>query len=132
MDFDFSHIAPVKTAEMSLGNNVRFPADNPEPIKLEVRYAGDGNDGYLNARLKMPPGKDRAERLAQMAKLYSRHVITGWKNVDKPFTPVECEKLLMALVRAHRTDVLDYIVAFCTTEENFHDPVQSAADLGKE
>lgn len=133
MDFDFSHIAPVKTAKLSLGTVVRWPATNPSPVVLEVRYAGDGNPEFMSARAKTPLAKDRISGFERVARLYARHVIVGWDNVGipvEPFSPDRCEALLLALIRAHRTGVIDYISAFCTTEENFHDPIQSATDLG--
>lgn len=132
-DFDFTHIAPVKTAKLSLYSSVRWPAGSTETIKLEVRHAGDGNPGYLSARMATPVGKDRTGQYERLAKLYGRHVLTGWEGVGgKEFSAPAAERFLLALVRAQRHDIIDYITAFCVDADNFYGPVESAAALGKE
>lgn len=132
MDFDFTPIAPVKTAKLSLGSAGRWPLNNPNPVTLEVRHAGDGNPGYVSARMTTPAGKDRIGTYERLAKLYARHIVVGWENVgDVAFSPEAAERYLLALVRAQRTDILDYIAVFCVEAENFHEPIASATDLGK-
>ena len=132
MDFDFTHIAPVKTAELKLPI-VRVPAGNPDTVKLIVRHAGDGNPGYVSARMTAPVAKDRHQRYEVTAKLYARHVIAGWENVGgKEFSAVAAESFLLALIRAARTDVIDYITAFCADADNFYEQIETAAELGKE
>lgn len=133
MDFDFTHIAPVKTAKLSLGTSARWPAGNPKAVVLEVRHAGDGNPGYLSARVSTPTATGRVASYERLAKIYARHILAGWENVgDVAFSPEAAEKYLLALVRASRMDVIDYIAAYCGDAENFHDPIASATDLGKE
>lgn len=135
-DFDFSQIAPDKTAEITLFQEVRANCD--EPIKLVVKHAGDGNPAFISARMKTAAAKDRTDSYERTARLYARHVVVGWKNVNKAdgstwaFSNADCEKLLLALLKAKRTDIVDYLVAFCINAENFHEPVQAAGELGKE
>ena len=135
--FDFDHLAPVKTAKLKLPSIIRWPRTSPHVIELELQHAGDGNPGYAAARLKTPVPSDRLAAYERIAKLFGEHVIVGWTGVldDKgaplPFSKAGATELLMALVRAKRHDILDWLHAFATDAENFHDPVALAEDVGK-
>lgn len=132
--FDFSHISPAKTAKLTLGAAIRCPGSD-SPIVLEVRYAGDGNPGYLNATRTMPA--DTAGTGERAAKILGRHVVCGWANVTDgsgkaiQFTPDAGEALLMSFLAANRRDVINYVLSFTTDADNFHGPLASASDLGK-
>lgn len=134
-DFDFSSIAPDKPTWITMFQAIR--ANSDAPIRLNVKHAGDGNPAFVNARMKMQAARDRATGYERTAMLYAKHVIVSWENVCKPdgtplpFSHEDCERLLSALLKAKRTDAIDYLVAFCSDADNFHDPVQPAADLGK-
>lgn len=134
--FNFDHLAPVKTARLSLGLGVRTPGCD-KPITLIVRHAGDGNPGWLNAVRTTPLAQDQDGANARLAKLIAKHAIVGWESVTAPdgssipFTADAAEKLLLAFISAHRSDVVRYVHAYATEPDNFHDPVPSAGDLGK-
>lgn len=130
--FDFDHLSPVKTARITLGATIRVPRDNPDPVVLVVRHAGDGNPAFMNANRSTPRASGRIPIYERMARLYAAHVIAGWENVgDKVYTPELGEEMLLALIRAKRVDILDYISAFVADADNFGEPMASAADLGK-
>lgn len=134
--FNFAHLAPVKTARLSLGAGVCTPGCD-KPIALTVRHAGDGNVAYLNAVRTTPLAQDQDGANARLAKLLAKHIIAGWENVTTadgqpaPFTADAAEKLLLAFLSAHRSDVVRYVYAYASEPDNFHDPLPSAVDLGK-
>lgn len=134
--FNFDHLAPVKTARLSLGAAVCTPGCD-KPIALTVRHAGDGNTGWQNAVRTTPLAQDPEGANQRLSKLLSRHVVTGWENVTSAdgqpilFTPDACEKLLLALLAAHRSDVVRYVYAYAVEADNFYGPSIQATDLGK-
>lgn len=132
--FDFSHIAPVKQVPLQLG--IRLRPTDAESIVLQVRYAGDGNPGYLSARDKTPMPPDEPGRLVRLAKLLGRHAIVSWNlttDGGEPlaFTPELGEHVLLALLEAKRSDVVQFIRIFCFDASNFHEPLPDPVALGK-
>ena len=129
--FDFDHLSPVKTARITLGSTIRVPRDNPNPVVLVVRHAGDGNPAFMNANRSTPRATGRIPVYERMARLFACHVVVDWENVAETYTPELGEQMLLALIRAKRTDVLDYLSAFTSDADNFTEPMASAVDLGK-
>lgn len=115
---------------------------------LIVRHAGEGNGEYDSAFItaaieiglrlagRASVGKRNEGRNVD-AKLFAKHVVTGWENVCEipgeptPFTPEKCEELLLAVV-AKRPDWFARLALFVRDADNFRDqPLPSGADLGK-
>jgi hypothetical protein len=130
----FDHLTPRGTIEYALPN-VHIPKDNPEPVVLLLKFGGRGSP-FFNAMLKAPPVADKQaayERLAQMA---VKHLIGGWKNVQKdgkpvPYTPELGEEVLTKLVKAKRGDKVEDMTAHAMGGDSFADLVVDPVDLGK-
>lgn len=134
--FDFDHLAPIKTARLTL-SAIRVPRTNESPVVLVLKHAGDGNHAFTNARAKTPPASGRIPSYERIARLYAKHVIVGWENVadDKgvpvAFTPELAEDMLIKLIHARRTGEIDLIAGFAGDADNFCDSLVSAGELGK-
>jgi hypothetical protein len=100
----FEHLTPPDTVDWTL-TGVRYPKDNPEPIVLELKWAGQESPFFKEMRklaLKpLPDAMDNAERaLRQFAKL----AIGGWRNVldggtPAPFDAKICGEFLARTLR---------------------------------
>jgi hypothetical protein len=134
--FDFDHLAPTKTARLTL-SAIRIPRTNESPVVLILKHAGDGNHAFTNARAKTPPTSGRIPSYERIARLYAKHVIVGWENVvdDKgvpiAFTHELAEDMLIKLIHARRMGEIDLIAGFAGDADNFCEPLVSAGELGK-
>lgn len=129
--FDFSHLDPVGTIEHVL-EGVHVPRNNPEPVVLELRHAGDGNERYKKA-MKNAAAKGKIGEVEIVA-LFAKTVVVGWKNVkhldgkDMPFSPNAATELLSRLLDHNRGDIVSRAYARAAEADRF---VRSADDLGK-
>lgn len=143
-------VSPIRTARFEL-NTIESGGKTPTLI---LRYAGEGNPGYVNAVLKSVNtdrggktggGKVTEAKIQQDREedipLFAQHVITGWEHFYEedgsasPCSPAKAEELLRALVErqpdgSSASDVFDKIRVFAKNPENFRG-VQDADGLGK-
>lgn len=138
---------------------MRIPAERTMRIPLDLprfgdgvpalicKFAGDGNDAYINAEFKAvrtlagssdSATRDRLERELEAA-IYAEHVVVGWEHIyeDGPdggvqlaaFSVVACKEFLVALAE----DAPDQFkrIRMARLPSNFRDLVVSAEDLGK-
>lgn len=142
---DFSHIENLKVDPTATAEYVFYDIKG-EPT-LTAKPAAEVNGPYLNALLKggskrlfrrarrnrVDPGSVKENR-AQDVKLYSKYVVTGWKNVvdveEKPveFSPEACQAFFNALP----PDMFDEFRAFCSDLDNFRDEDDLSTDEAEE
>lgn len=130
----FDYLAPTATAEYTLAG-VHIPPDNPEPVVLELEYAGRGSP-YWNAILKLKPLEDEIEATKRAAVVFAKHAIRGWKNVQKdgkpvPYTHELAGEVLVKLIHAKRYAKVEAAINFGMAPDNFKPPTVEAAELGK-
>jgi len=135
-----------------------------KPLTLQSKHAGFSNPGLSAAQLKsfnerqsrrgngtggaVTPEMIEADRVLD-AKLFAKHVVTGWSPLDKegqpiagevtvyedgkpvPFSATKCEELLLAISKK-RLDLFRMYTNWASTGDNFTDmPVGDPAALGK-
>jgi hypothetical protein len=148
MSFTFKHasVAGEATRDFHLGLST---SPGAPPIVLIVKHAGEPNRGYWNAMFKrMGARSGRAgaritpEQIvtsrAELAEIYAKHVLVGWKNVTDggeavEFSPERAQELLVALIdpAEGRSDVFDELTAFCREASHFAQPTADPVDVGK-
>lgn len=130
----FDHLTPKQTIEYPMVN-VHIPRTNPEPLVLLMKFGGRGSP-FFNALMKAPPITDKQAAYERLAKLMTKHLISGWKNVEKDgkpvaFAPELCEEILSKLVKAQRGDKIEDAAAHAMGADAFAELTVDAADLGK-
>ena len=130
--FDFGHLEPVGTIDHTL-TGVHIPPTNPEPVVLELRHAGKGNERFTKA-LKNAAAKGKTgEEL--FVSIFAKTVVCGWRNVKKldgrdvEFSPQAVEEMLRRLLEANRGDIVSRAIAHAGDADRF---VAGADELGKE
>lgn len=129
----FDHLTPRETAEVVL-HGVFVPREAQKPVILEIKYCGRGSP-YWNAMLKLKTLADPIEAAERAARLWVKHGVTGWRNVDIEGQPVafaaeRCAEILVKLVRATRADKVDDAIAWSMNADNFVAQLVDATDLG--
>lgn len=133
---DFSGLRANEISEYPL-EWLHEPPDNPDCVVLLLKYMGESNKPFMNARAKMP--RKTGEALEEhLASIFGRTVIVGWRNVlDRTtkapvaFTASFGESLVAAMrAQENGKEALGEIIAYARTRENFRAPVVDAGDLG--
>lgn len=140
MGFDLSHLAPKKTAWLTL-TDVRIGSDRD--VELEIRCASSDDSPYAKAMRKAAEEIRRAgaaDTQAILIGVIAKTIIVGWRNVHAPggaAMPYRAtgedsgEELLKALARAELgTFYLDRITGAAQDPARFRDPLPPAVDLG--
>ncbi|HSN27490.1 MAG TPA: hypothetical protein VLT45_14445 [Kofleriaceae bacterium] len=110
---------------------------------LIVRYAGHGNDAYVNGMYKRPPvpgaasaERDKLDRELD-APILAETVVVGWEHIYEdgsdtpaPFETAKVTELLLAIARS-RPALFIAIRTIARTEAFFREPAVASEDLGK-
>jgi hypothetical protein len=137
----FEHLAPPETVDWTLVG-VHYPRTNPEPIILELKWAGAGSDyAKEQKKLALKPLDDEADDLERDLRSFAKHAIGGWRNVIDGDAPAKFDakiagELLVRTMRARKKQGLveaRIMLQYAMSPSAFRrpDPVD-AADLGKE
>jgi hypothetical protein len=151
---DFSYLAQYRAADKTARVTLySLPAVDGKHPTLVAKFAGPGNDAYINARAKaawasgLQPSTVRKVNEEIEARLLADAVFTGWEDVYaadeahpgcvKPaeFSPDACFAYLMAIAE-HKNTTFYYLLEQVRTESTFlvgvAAPKVHAEDLGKE
>ncbi|MBA3421651.1 MAG: hypothetical protein H0U12_07130 [Thermoleophilaceae bacterium] len=144
----------LQSRRVNLGAAMPFVLDLPafgdRAPTLLVRFAGEGNDGYMNESFKaartLGAGQVTAQRLRTDRELdvpiYAEHVLTGWESVyeDDPehdgkvrpavFDLAKAQAFLLELAREVPHE-FNRMRNFAQSPSNFRTSIASAEDLGK-
>jgi hypothetical protein len=134
----FANLEPPETIDWTLVG-LHYPLGNPEPIVLELKWAGHGSDfAKEQKKLALKPLQDETDDLARDLRIFARTAIGGWRNVgdNEPFSAKDAGELLVRTMRARKAQGLveaRMMIAHVQRPSTFWrpDPVD-AGDLGKE
>lgn len=136
----FERLEPPETVDWTLVG-VHYPKDNPEPIVLELKWAGHGS-AYAKEQKKiaLKPLSDETDDLERDLRIFAKTAIGGWRNVidenkPAPFDARIAGEMLVRAMRARGPQGLveaRMMIQHVQRPSSFWkpDPVD-AADLGK-
>lgn len=140
----FSHLEPPETVDYVL-IGMRYPANNPEPIVLQLKWSGSDSPFLKEASKPLQKSTtDRMDNTERLLRLFAKLGVAGWRNVgigeSEPYNAKDCAELLVRYLRARGAnapgigiDWAEDMMRYARTHEVFRRPAPvDPDDLGKE